>query len=235
MHPLSKLVGVFSASLSVLVLSPGANGVLLSAALFVAILHGSGRRFVQGLLAVSTPFALSLLLISAADPAAAADWGSIGSLGLGPAQVTWAGEVLVRVMVLVGLLQLYIITTRLDELHACLVRARVPKSLAYALVAAAGFVPHLRQRVLDVRDAQTSRGVRFGWGSLGALSLIGPLLLSALEEAADREVTLLVRGFGLPGRPTALADVPWSRSDTVIVASVLLAAAAALLWRTLGS
>lgn len=137
-------------------------------------------------------------------------------------------------MVLVGSLQLYVITTPLDELHACLVRARVAKPLAYALVAAVAFAPHLRQRVLEVRDAQTSRGVRFGWGSLGPLKLIGPLLLSTLEEAAEREVTLLVRGFGLTGRSTTLAHVPWRRRDTAVAASVLPAAATTLLWRTLG-
>ena len=235
MHPFSKLAGVLGASLSALILPPVANGVLLSAVLLMALLHGKGRQFIKGLLALSAPFALSLLLIGAADPAVPGDWWSMGPLGLGPEQLTWVGELLVRLTVLVGSLQLYIMTTRLDDLHACLVRARVPKSLAYALVAAAGFVPHLRQRVLEVRDAQTSRGVRFGWGSLGALSLVGPLLLSTLEEAADREVTLLVRGFGLPDRPTVLADVPWRRSDTAFTASVLLSAAVALLWRTLGS
>ena len=230
----SKLVAVLAASLSALVLPPGLNGGLLLAVLLAALLHGAGRHVIQALLTISTPFALSLLLIAAADPTVTGDWWSIGPLHLGPEQVGWAAELLLRVMVLVGSLQLYVITTPLDELHACLVGARVAKPLAYALVAAVGFVPHLRQRVLEVRDAQTSRGVRFGWGSLGPLRLIGPLLLSTLEEAAEREVTLLVRGFGLTGRSTTLADVPWRRRDTAVAASVLLAAVTTLLWRTLG-
>lgn len=222
LHPISKLVVVLVASLCALVLAPRPNGGLLAAVLLTAILHGNGRRFVQGLVAVATPFAVSLLLIAAADPDSTGDWWSVGPLGLGPDRLAWASELLVRVMVLVGLLQLYIITTPLDELHACLVRVGVPKPLAYALVAAAGFVPHLRRRVLDIRDAQTSRGVRFGWGSLGALSLVGPLLLSTLEEAADRETALLTRGFGLPGRATTLADVTWGRGDTAVAALAAL-------------
>lgn len=222
LHPISKLVVVLVASLCALVLAPRPNGGLLAAVLLTAILHGNGRRFVQGLVAVATPFAVSLLLIAAADPDSTGDWWSVGPLGLGPDRLAWASELLVRVMVLVGLLQLYIITTPLDELHACLVRVGVPKPLAYALVAAAGFVPHLRRRVLDIRDAQTSRGVRFGWGSLGALSLVGPLLLSTLEEAADRETALLTRGFGLPGRATTLADVTWGRGDTAVAALAVL-------------
>ena len=222
LHPISKLAAVLVASLCALVLAPRPNGGLLAAVLLSAILAGSGRRFIHGLVVVSIPFAASLLLIAAADPDSTGDWWSIGPLGLGPDRLTWASELLVRVMVLVGLLQLYVITTPLDELHACLVRVGVPKPLAYALVAAAGFVPHLRQRVLDIRDAQTSRGVRFGWGSLGALSLVGPLLLSTLEEAADREATLLTRGFGLPGRATTLAEVTWGRGDTAVAALAVL-------------
>lgn len=183
----------------------------------------------HGLVAVSTPFAASLLLIAAADPDTTGDWWSVGPLGLGPDRLAWASELLIRVMVLVGLLQLYVVTTPLDELHACLVRAGVPKPLAYALVAAAGFVPHLRRRVLDIRDAQTSRGVRFGWGSLGAFSLVGPLLLSTLEEAADREATLLTRGFGLPGRATTLAEVTWRRRDTAVAALAVLVVVVVLL------
>ena len=222
LHPISKLAAVLVASLCALVLAPRPNGGLLAAVLLSAILAGSGRRFIHGLVVVSIPFAVSLLLIAAADPDSTGDWWSVGPLGLGPDRLTWASELLVRVMVLVGLLQLYVITTPLDELHACLVRVGVPKPLAYALVAAAGFVPHLRQRVLDIRDAQTSRGVRFGWGSLGALSLVGPLLLSTLEEAADREATLLTRGFGLPGRATTLAEVTWGRGDTAVAALAVL-------------
>ncbi len=222
LHPISKLVAVLVASLCAFVLAPRPNGGLLAAVLLTAILHGSGCRFILGLVAVATPFAVSLLLIAAADPAGTGDWWSIGPLGLGPDRLAWASELLVRVMVLVGLLQLYVITTPLDELHACLVRVGVPKPLAYALVAAAGFVPHLRQRVLDIRDAQTSRGVCFGWGTLGALSLVGPLLLSTLEEAADREATLLTRGFGLPGRATTLAEVTWGRGDTAVATLAVL-------------
>lgn len=183
----------------------------------------------HGLVVVSTPFAASLLLIAAADPDTTGDWWSVGPLGLGPDRLAWASELLIRVMVLVGLLQLYVVTTPLDKLHACLVRAGVPKPLAYALVAAAGFVPHLRRRVLDIRDAQTSRGVRFGWGSLRALSLVGPLLLSTLEEAADREATLLTRGFGLPGRATTLAEVTWRRRDTAVAALAVLVVVVVLL------
>ena len=222
LHPISKLAAVLVASFCALVLAPRPNGGLLAAVLLAAFLHGSGRRFLRGLVAVSTPFAVSLLLIAAADPETTGDWWSVGPLGLGPDRLAWASELLVRVMVLVGLLQLYVITTPLDELHACLIRAGVPKPLAYALVAAAGFVPHLRRRVLDIRDAQTSRGVRFGWGSLAALSLVGPLLLSTLEEAADREATLLTRGFGLPGRATTLVEVTWGRRDTAVTAVAVL-------------
>lgn len=229
LHPISKLAAVLVASLCALVLAPGPNGGLLAAVLLAAVLHGSGRRVMHGLVAVSTPFAASLLLIAAADPDTTGDWWSIGPLGLGPDRLAWASELLIRVMVLVGLLQLYVVTTPLDELHACLVRAGVPKPLAYALVAAAGFVPHLRRRVLDIRDAQTSRGVRFGWGSLGALSLVGPLLLSTLEEAADREATLLTRGFGLPGRATTLAEVTWRRRDTAVAALAVLVVVSVLL------
>ena len=229
LHPISKLAVVLVASLCALVLAPRPNGGLLVAVLLAAVLHGSSRRFIQGLVSVSTPFAVSLLLIAAADPDSTGDWWSLGPLGLGPDRLAWASELLVRVMVLVGLLQLYLITTPLDELHASLVRAGVSKPLAYALVAAAGFVPHLRRRVLDIRDAQTSRGVHFGWRSLGALSLVGPLLLSTLEEAADREATLLIRGFGLPGRATTLAEVTWGRRDTAVSALAVLVAVAVLL------
>lgn len=234
-HPLSKLSMLLAAFACAIVLPKTFSAVLLVIMALVAMLHGSGRRFINGLVAVSTPFALSLLLISAADPAASRDWWSIGPLGFGSDQLAWAAGLLLRVMLLVGSVHLYVIMTPLDELHSALVRARVPKSFAYAVSAAAGFVPHLRQRVLEVRDAQTSRGVRFGWGSAGAISLIGPLLLSALEEAAEREVTLLVRGFGLPDRPTTLAGIPWRQTDTAVAAAAVLATAAALLWRLLGA
>ncbi len=137
-------------------------------------------------------------------------------------------------MILIGAVQLFVLTTRPDDFNTALVQTGMAKTLAYAFTATVGFVPHLRARIGDVRDAQISRGVRFRRGSPRALSPIGPLLLSALEEAADREITLLVRGFGIPGRPTALNPVSWKRTDTATALAALLATLLSILWIPLG-
>ena len=234
LHPLSKLALALALFAGALVLSAVANGVVLVALVIVAMLSEVLLGFIKGLATFSAPFALSLLLIGAADPSAAGEWWSIGPLGFGPDQASWTVTLLLRVMILIGAVQLFVLTTRVDDLHTALVQDRVPKTLAYAFTAAAGFVPHLRGRIADVRDAQVSRGVRFRRGSPRAFSLIGPLLLSALEEAADREITLLVRGFGLPGRPTALNPVWWKHTDTAIAVVALAAIVLSILWKPLG-
>ena len=116
-----------------------------------------------------------------------------------------------------------------------------PFSAAYLVAATLQTIPRLRHRVILIRDAQRSRGLRVR-GSIvqrvrALVPLTLPLILGALADADDRAVALESRGVaavGVPGARRTPLDPPVDRAlDRAVRWGAVLAVVLAAAWRVI--
>jgi energy-coupling factor transport system permease protein len=128
-----------------------------------------------------------------------------------------AGQLGLRTAVLVvaGLLCTLLIDRH--DLIAAIDLSGAPPQLGYLVAATLSLLPALAQRQRAIGEAQALRGAAIGAGPLGWWRRVRlrtvPLVLFALQDAADRSVHLAARGFPAAGPHTRLRSVPDSENQ----------------------
>ena len=118
---------------------------------------------------------------------------------------------------------------------------RWPFSAAYLVAATLQTIPRLRQRVVTIRDAQRSRGLRVQGSIAERISalvpLTMPLILGALADADDRAVALESRAIAAVTAPgahrTPLAPPVDTALDRAVRWGAVAAVGAAFVWRAI--
>ena len=177
--------------------------VLVLGALALALRLG-GR--LQGLVRVLAP---TLLLFGAAA------WFAGGADAA-------AGAIL-RLLALLAAGVLFFGTTMPEEIGESLIVSGLAPQKAFLLEGTLRFVPTLGRLVRDVRDAQTSRGIRLdGWYLVrNGPALLAPVLVGAMRLADQLAEALESRGFGSTQR-TPLREYRWRWRDWALVVITLL-------------
>jgi len=128
--------------------------------------------------------------------------------------VDFAGQVLVRLLVLSTAIGLFGLTTDPRALVFDLERRGMSPKLGFAAVATVEAVPSMIERANVIQAAQRARGLdtegRLIGRLRGIMPMVGPVLLSSLTEVEERSLALEVRAFGRPGRRHLL----WQPGDT---------------------
>lgn len=135
----------------------------------------------------------------------------------GPLRITTeglltAGQLGLRtgVLVVAGLLCSMLIDRH--DLVAAVDLSSAPPQAGYLLAATLSLLPRLAQRQRAIGQAQALRGIplaagpRGWWRSVRLRSV--PLVLSSVQDAADRSAHLAARGFPAKGAHTRLREVP---------------------------
>lgn len=139
---------------------------------------------------------------------------ALGPLRATAEGLTFALEVLVRLLAFAGAITLFYLTTTAAELVVDLERRGVSPRMAFVAMASVRAVPAMLERAAAVAAAQRARGLDTEgnpWRrARGVLPLAGPALLGALAEVEERTLALEARGFSRPGRRTLL----WAPPDT---------------------
>ncbi|MFJ6417133.1 energy-coupling factor transporter transmembrane component T [Paeniglutamicibacter sp. NPDC091659] len=138
------------------------------------------------------------------------------------------------VLVVAGLLCTLLIDRH--DLVAAVDLSPAPPQLGYLLAATLSLMPRMAERQRAIGEAQALRGAAAGSGVLGWWRRVTlravPLVLSSLQDAADRSAHLAARGFPAAGPHTRLRSVPDSaaqrRLRRVAMACVVLGPLAVL-------
>jgi energy-coupling factor transport system permease protein len=204
------------------------------ALLFLGALGRVSVPQLRGLLIFGVPLIFVAVLVVAVAPTDTPALWTWGLVTVTEAKVAESSELAGQMVALIGSFHLFALTTHPEDLFGALVQLGLPKGLAYGVVGGLQFIGTIRTRIDVVREAQVARGLRTGGGPVRRLRSVGPLvqpvLLSALAEASDREVALVLRGFELPGRPTALRENRRTGLDYGVMAGGLTLAFGAALW-----
>ena len=102
----------------------------------------------------------------------------------------------------------------LDELMRTL-QTRLPAKLVYIIGSTARLYPMARQRLRTIREVRMSRGVPVR-GFRANCSLVLPLVVGLVDDAAQRARPLQRTGIGEPGPRTVLRPVGETRLDWAI-------------------
>lgn len=217
LHPFTLIAGAASlVALAWILPAPagGLAGATVATALLLIPGAGSTPRVAGAALLTAAPLWLFLLLLQ----------GPAGAVATGLRLTTMIGSSFWLVAVLPP-----------PRLVEAMVARQWPVSVAFLLSATLAAVPALRARAARLVEAQRSRGLRTRGGlvvRLAALrALAMPLVLSALHEVDERALALETRGLTPGVRRTPLAPPPDSTPQRIVRWGVVVACAAALVWR----
>lgn len=212
---------------------------IVAVALPAAVAGVLGRLLRTSLL-LSLPIAISALVINVFFfPGGATLLFSIGPIHASVEGLSFASEVLARILTLSGAITLFYLTTPPAQLVLDLEHRGVSPRIAFVTLASVQTVPAMVERAATITAAQRARGLDTEgsiWRRLrGLVPLVGPVLLGSIAEVEERTMALEARGFTRPGRRTLL----WWPADSppqavvrwlLVLAIPVLIAARALGW-----
>ncbi|QLG49826.1 energy-coupling factor transporter transmembrane component T family protein [Natrinema halophilum] len=245
LNPITKLV--LSLGLIVIAfLMPDFKGPLVLVLLLslVAIVTGVFRSIAKILAFAGLPLALSLLLIQGLlYPGNETAFFVIGSVPLVD-QLTFYEEGLLfallflfRIATLMLSLLLVIVTTHPKRMTTALMDRGMSNKFAYVFLASLQLIPEVQNRARSILEAQQARGLdtkaNIRKRLKSVLALFTPLMISMLIATETRALALESRGFTRDGERSALIEVPDTRTDSLLRATMVLAVIAVAVWRFL--
>ena len=164
-------------------------------------------------------------------------------LRLGPITATAEGlsfalEIMARIMAISGAITLFYLTTRPSELVVDLERRGISPRAAFVANASVQTVPAMVERAAQITAAQRARGLDTEgsvWRRVrGIVPIVGPVMMGSIAEVEERTVALEARGFTRPGRRTLLWAPRDRPAEAVARWAMLLALVALIVVRLAG-
>jgi len=188
------------------------------------------RRAFRRFLAYALLLAILVISLNAVFTKGGPSAGSLGPLRFDVNGIAFGIRVSTRLILMSAAILLFFASTPLRLFAQYLEGSGVPMVFTSVLLLSLDFLEHIPSRVNQIFTAQESRGapVREGLRArlVSLLTVLGPLVLSALVESIERSHALALRGFHLR-RPQlrASTDVPRRGVAALLLAlSVLLLA-----------
>lgn len=144
-----------------------------------------------------------------------------------------------RVSLMVAAAGVWMMTTSPQKMTLGLVRMGMPHTAGIAMSTAIRLVPLLNAKRATITEAQRVRGLRLDTGNplsraRKSVSILGPLLLSAIDLAQALAIAMDARGFGARPQRTSLVEIRITRLDKVVMAGCAIAVLASITLRLLG-
>ncbi len=235
LNPLTKAVIATVGSVGAF----AAGGYLGPIAIIVVMMLLASRagviaRLVRVSLLLTTPIAVSVVLVSVFTRAGTNVLFSIGPFDATAEGVDFAAQTLVRLFAISLSIGLFVMTTDPRAFVFDLERRGVSPRIAFVAVATIEAVPALVERAGVIGESQRARGLDTE-GSLrarlrGVLPLVGPVIIGALTDVEERSLALESRAFSRPGKRHLLWSMPdttWQRGLRWVLLALLAAIAVA--------
>lgn len=197
----------------------------------VAVAAGFRLRALTRLLAPLATLLVLILLFAALIPSADADPRVLVTLWPDGPSVTSGGllhgAILVsRIVTMVGASAALLRTTPVEQFTALLQMLRAPNVMVFLVTTALRFIPTLRMRSSQIRDAQRVRGARLGEGGpvariKASATIMIPLLTCGIRMSEQLSTAMLSRGYGITRQPTRLITLTWSWRDSLVTLAAI--------------
>ncbi len=217
LNPLTKATLATVTAVAAVVLGGLVGPAILVAVAVIlpAIAAGVLGRLIRTALLLSLPIAVSAFLVNLFFlPGAETVLLRIGPISATAEGLTFALEILARIVAISGAITLFYLTTRPADLVVDLERRGISPRVAFVANASVQTVPAMVERAGQITAAQRARGLDTEgsvWRRLrGVIPIVGPVILGSIAEVEERTMALEARGFTRPGRRTLL----WSPTDS---------------------
>lgn len=149
------------------------------------------------------------------------------------AEIGFAANAGLRMLIMTYLFLLLLATTRIQDLTASLVsQCRVPYDYAFMLTASLRFIPDLMAEITAVQEAQACRGYaakgNFLTRLVSYLSIVQPLVLRSISRSETMAMSLELRGFGNQAGRTFAAEMLLTAKDYAVLGLVAASSVAIL-------
>jgi energy-coupling factor transport system permease protein len=144
-----------------------------------------------------------------------------------------------RVAVMVIAAGVWMMTTSPQKMTLGLLKIGLPYKAGLTMSTTIRFVPLINAERATIVEAQRARGLRLDKGNplsraTKYISVIGPMLLRAVDLAQSLAVAMDARGFGARSGRTSIINIELTRTDRIILWACLLAIVAGFILRLLG-
>lgn len=129
------------------------------------------------------------------------------------------------------------VTSVKDIIHA-LELVKVSKKITFVIASTIQLIPQMTKLSKTISDAQKSRGIETE-GSIfirikAFIPMMGPLVLSSIQQTEERVLTLESRGFSSENKKTSVYEIKKSTADYTILVLCIVVFILYLIWRTNG-
>ena len=219
LNPLTKAIIATVSSVGAFAAGGYAGPIAIIVVMAVlAVRAGVIGQLVRVSLLLTTPIAVSVVLVSVFTRAGTTVLFAIGPFDATAEGVDFAAQTLVRLFAISLSIGLFVLTTAPRAFVFDLERRGVSPRVAFMALATIEAVPALVEHAGVIGESQRARGLDTE-GSIrarlrGVLPLIGPVIIGALTDVEERSLALESRAFSRPGRRHllwAMPDTSWQR------------------------
>lgn len=127
-----------------------------------------------------------------------------------------------RIVAISSIIIWFFQVTSVKDIISSLEKANIPKKATFVIASTIQLVPQMTKLSQTITDAQRARGIETDGSILtrlkALLPMMGPLVLTSIQQIDERVLTLEARGFSAPARKTAYYSIEKTAVDYVIVA-----------------
>lgn len=220
-YPSTKLVIV----LTVIIISMFSTAyvvqyVLFGAALLLSLCSGKIGKFLSTFfksifVIVVFIFLVQVFIVKNEDSQQL--WGFIGYSQIGmDTSISLSSRIVAISSIIIWFFQV----TSVKDIVAALEKARIPKKVTFVISATIQLVPQMTKLSQTITDAQRARGIETEGSVLvrmkAVIPMMGPLVLTSIQQTDERVLTLEARGFSAPMKKTAYYSMKKTALDYFI-------------------
>jgi energy-coupling factor transporter transmembrane protein EcfT len=228
--------------LLILVVSMSTQNVYLQLLLFsiviiLSIISGTLDKFLKIFiksifLIVVFIFIVQVFIIKNSDSETV--WGFIGFSKIGLATSI---DLSSRIIAISSSIIWFFQVTSIKNLTIAMENARISKKITFVVSSTIQLIPQMTNLSKTINEAQRARGIETEGALLirarAFLPMLGPLVLTSIQQTEERVLTLESRGFSATSKKTTIIDLKKKTIDYVICIFCLAVFVIYLIWRNL--
>lgn len=126
-----------------------------------------------------------------------------------------------RIVAISSIIIWFFQVTSVKDIISSLEKARIPKKATFVIASTIQLVPQMTKLSQTITDAQRARGIETEGSVITRMKafipMMGPLVLTSIQQTDERVLTLEARGFSSPVRKTAFYSIKKTMFDYVVV------------------
>ena len=132
-------------------------------------------------------------------------------------------------------IMLFFQVTSTKDINYALEKSRMSKKATFVIISTIQLIPQMSQLSATITDAQKSRGIEVEgdlWIRMKSfIPMIGPLVLSSIQQTEERVLTLESRGFSSKRKRTSIYVIEKRKVDSILSGLFLVIILLFFVWR----